>query len=563
MYFKLSLSDENKKYESFRIPGRQQTPQGGAAQPPQAKAAEPSPLSGESFYEMEYEPGSVPAGGRSALTPQKIGEPEKDPIRDRFTRMRNVARAHRVAYDFSRFYDWRIRLDNAAIFHEQGLLMKDFEDDFAGYAPFTQYFPYYQMMGYEQLRTYFTWRTKVRKGVIADTSLSYAFLYIYELLGNIGVDSPQDGLNRLVAFWQAFRVHNPSVDKYVLRWLKDYHIYYELPRPFREFVETNGLSAYYPKMAVTDDFTLFCAVSKYDIRKSAFFTDEIRNMIVECFSFVMERIRRDFASAGMQFDEVYFRPTRKLTPWKPFQEALFHPWMKQPDRRVVLSENEIYLCKDNKWVFSTVITTEKGKLFIGYVMKQMEAELRKAAKYKHKLTANIGMVHEETLRALNKADLHIETIVPAAVAEFFRDLTKTVVRVDPSALARIRQEALATQGALIVEEQPAQSLFASAPAVSPAPDPDLFADLPDAETASVPDAWDGLKSALDDHERQALAVVLRGGDIRAFADQCGVMTEVLLDGINEKAMDCIGDNLMDEGFALYDDYKEQVKELIP
>ena len=40
------------------------------------------------------------------------------------------------------------------------------------------------------------------------------------------------------------------------------------------------------------------------------------------------------------------------------------------------------------------------------------------------------------------------------------------------------------------------------------------------------------------------------------------MLEVLVDGINEKAMDFIGDNLLDEEFVLYDDYKEQVKELI-
>jgi len=40
------------------------------------------------------------------------------------------------------------------------------------------------------------------------------------------------------------------------------------------------------------------------------------------------------------------------------------------------------------------------------------------------------------------------------------------------------------------------------------------------------------------------------------------MLEVLADGINEKAMDYIGDNLMDDDFVLYDDYINQVKELI-
>ena len=57
-------------------------------------------------------------------------------------------------------------------------------------------------------------------------------------------------------------------------------------------------------------------------------------------------------------------------------------------------------------------------------------------------------------------------------------------------------------------------------------------------------------------------MVFEGGDIKAFADECGVMLEVLVDRINEKAMDFIGDNLMDDYFALYDDYKDQIKELV-
>ena len=35
-----------------------------------------------------------------------------------------------------------------------------------------------------------------------------------------------------------------------------------------------------------------------------------------------------------------------------------------------------------------------------------------------------------------------------------------------------------------------------------------------------------------------------------------------MDGINEKAMDSIGDSILDDGFELYDDYREQVKEMV-
>ena len=50
-------------------------------------------------------------------------------------------------------------------------------------------------------------------------------------------------------------------------------------------------------------------------------------------------------------------------------------------------------------------------------------------------------------------------------------------------------------------------------------------------------------------------MVLHGEmELKKFADECGVMLEVLADGINEKAMDIVGDNILSDDFEIYDDY---------
>ena len=139
------------------------------------------------YYEIDYDSSPFPGVGKFVQKPEKIAAPKKDEIRERFTEMRDIARAQRGVYDISRFFDRRAQNVDASIFYKQGMFMKDFADSYEKSVPYSQYFPSYQMMGYEQLRTYFTWRAEVRKGNVADTSLSYAFLYIYELLGNIGV----------------------------------------------------------------------------------------------------------------------------------------------------------------------------------------------------------------------------------------------------------------------------------------------------------------------------------------------------------------------------------------
>ncbi len=580
----------NKKYESYKIPGQQQFKLDGAAlELPQTKSTQPlspKPISLDEglFYEIEYDSSPFPGVGKYVLKPQTIKEPERDEKRELFGKMREIARTYRTGYDNSRFFDLRVQHNNAIIFYKQAVFMKDFTDDYDGHMQFSQYFPNYNIMEYEQLRTYFTWRTEVRKGNVADVSVSYAFLYIYELLANIGVKDPEDGLDQLLFFWKSFRVYNKFIDKYVIKWLKDYHIYYQLPHSFKEFIDKNNLAGHYPNMVDTEDnFDLFCSISKYDIRKSAFFTKDNEKLIKDCFSFLIDTLRQTFVEKGIRFEEAVFQPTKKMIEWKPFKDALFYPWLKQADRQIVLSANEIYLCRNNKWAFSTVISSENGRQLMGYIMKQMEAALRKLTNYKFKLTANIDTVKHEAVSILNKAGLSLEVMINNTVAQFYKEATKTVVVVDPEALSRIRQEALVTQEKLIVPEQ--DKLFdpvipiieqheqafktmrdieqhdqafttmreePSMHTISPAPSP-----------TPLSNAWESLKNTLSKIELGALSLVLQGDiELKKYADECGIMLEVLVDGINEKAMDTIGDNLLDDEMLIYDDYIEQVKELI-
>lgn len=559
---------DNKKYESFKIPDRQQVQEDGTSQTTsQVKTDTSSTLDDELFYVIDYNLSNIEGVGKFVLKSQKIEPPVKDEIRSLFHSMRDIARANRTLYfGNNRFYDNRAQQEKANIFYKQGMFMKDFTDSYNEITQFKEYFPYYQMMSYEQLRTYFTWRTEVRKGNVTEISLSYVFLYIYELINNIGVDDPQDGLNKLMSFWTAFRVYDNTIDKYVLKWLKDYHIYYQLPQSFKEFIEKNNLSKHYPKIADTDDnFDLFCAISKYDIRSSAFFTDEKIKLITDCFYFVTNKLRQVFVKNGIQFDESIFQPTKKMSVWQPFKGALFYHWMKQSDRRIVLSENEIYICSQNNWAFNTVITTESGRQLIGYIMKQMESVLRVATKYKFKLTANLGTVSHEVVGKLNETGLSLEKIVSDAVMKFYKETTKTVVSVDLSALSKIRQEALDTQEKLIVEEQNEPFIPIPVPLNLSLAMPQDMPPIPETvdESTAISDAWESLKNALSETEIQALLVVMLGEtDIKRFADDNGVMLEVLIDGINEKSIDFVGDNLLDEKFIIYDDYKEQVKEMV-
>ena len=573
------------------------------------------------FYEIEYGSTPFPGVGKFVQKPQKIEKPERDEIRERFNQMRDIAR-NRRSYPSagSRFFERRAQQESAEIFYEQGMFMKDFEDDYPDSVPYSSYYPCYQMMGYEQLRTYFTWRTKVRKGMVAETSLSFAYLYLYELLGNIGVENPQDGLEKLLFFWKEYRSYEDSIDKYLVRWLKDYHIYYELPVPFAEFVKVNGLEDCYPQMMDGSDFSLYCAISKYDIRKSAFYQGENVRLIQDCFQFTIDRMKEQFAGHHMNFEEILFRPTKNMAVWSPFPKALFWPWKQQRDRRIVFSENEVYVCRQNRWSFSTVLTADTGKHLIGYVMKQMESVLRRQVKYRHALTANRKGISPVLIVEMAEKGIPLAKLVTDAVTDFYREATRTVVKVDPQSLAKIRREALETQEKLIVPETEEAAFggtgwktgnasadgaksgemnrktekasadgaesgelsqeteVASADSMESgrldrkpgetetngAEQSELRWESPTLFSPPLSDdPWAALAHALTKTELDALHLIADGEiNIRRFADSRGIMLEVLLDGINEKAMDHVGDSLLDEEGMIYEDYMDQVKEMV-
>jgi len=555
------MREQDKTYESLKIPRKSSPQEEGTVSLLQAAFGTRISLKDHAFAEVEIDNTAVPE--TPIPKPQTIA-PEEDERRALFREMRQLGRDDgRTLFARTVFYNKQAQPYTSKVFYKQAVFMKDFEDDFEGHIPFSSYFPYYQVMSFEQLRTYFTWRTQVRGSYITATSASYVFVYIYELLNNIGVRDPQEGLDMLVAFWQVYREYDTAIDKYVVRWLKDYHVYYDMPIPFKAFIRGNDLYAYYPNMPVYEQdtdygFERFCAISKYDITQSRFYTGENRELIHDCIEYVIGTIRQVFGGAGIDFDELFFQPTKNMSAWTPFADALFFPRVEQSDRHIVLSENEVYICKNNVWSFSSVLTMESGKQLISYIIKQSEVALRRILKFKYKLSANTDAIDRALIGRLADAGILLESAVDSAVLEFYRERTKTVVAVDHMALSRIRRDALDTQEKLVVPEEDARiAVLPIARDISA-----LVTEIsPSAENVATQDGWAMLKDALTTAESEAIAVALAGdANIKQFADKIGVMLEVLADGINEKAMDCVGDNVLEpdgDAFVVYEEYRDK------
>jgi len=529
------------------------------------------------FAEIEYEiPNTAPDKRLPPITPQAIAKIAIDPIREKFYAMRRLASDNP--------HTWKM----PGFFYKQAKFMKDFTDDYPENIQFSMYYPCYQHMGYEQLRTYFTWRAKARHGEYPPTSSSYVFVYFYELLCGIGVSNPDHGLNMLIAAWKACREHTPTLDKYLPNWLKDYHIYYGLP-DFQGFVNQHNLNRHYPELFLFDaenSLELWSSISNYKIAKSKFYSGDNAQLLKGCFQAVVDGIRAFCASRNTHIEDLFIYETRRQ-PWYPFAHALFYNWLVQPDRRVELL-TETYYLQSSQWTVDTTIYHSGRAVLAGYIFKKTEACLRQAVNYKFKITAG----HDEVNRSYQKLGLlgitlaDLDQVIADAVARFQYERTRTVVTVSRDNLTRIREEALGTQERLIVPEEISDSTEHSrmlVPQSLPSHqyvetlkqddflyDFDTMHEVHQNHAISPPDdIWAALHDALTPTERTTLSLLLQDSpsthaNIKTLADENSIMLEVLADNINEKALDHVGDNILEieETMTIYNEYKEKIAEMM-
>jgi len=553
--------DDKKAYSAFSIPQRAATPpasgRGGydarlfTAQRAEAKT---EPASDPRFAEIEIRsnPNRTADYDKalrffSSLTPaQPLEQKAVDPIRQRFFEMRSLVS------------DRPFARDDSDHFYRQAKFMADFEDDYAGDARLQMFFPYYQHMGYEQLRTYFTWRTRVRQGELSPTYVSYIFLYIYELLNGVGVGSPADGLNKLVEVWKTLLQYAPALENYLPKWLKDYHIYYDVPQNFVDFAVELGIQKYFPELFMSHSgagnaLEIWNSLSDYKVAESGFFKADNEQLTADCFEYVVAGIRELLDSQEISLGNLFIYQYGRRRLWYPFSQALFYPRGSHADRKVDLLGIERYSCKDNRWSAHLPIYYSSREHMIGCILRKTESCLRLAYGYKYKLRPEPCAFYRSSA-----TPIVFDQVIEKAVAEFYRDLNKTVVTVDSANLKRIRDEAKGTQGRLIVPES-----MESLPPPPPPPSPQLNAQPSKRSAEDSP--WTSLKDALTRTELEALTLALTSGaDVKAFADANGIMLEVLADGINEKAADCIGDSILEaeNGIVIFDEYRKNIEDMV-
>jgi hypothetical protein len=246
------------------------------------------------------------------------------------------------------------------------------------HVPFLCYWPSYEYMSRPQLDWYFYLRGRLRAGEYIEADLSYLFIYIYEIINQVGISGPDDGFGIMVGIWKNYRKTHDKLDRYLIDWAGDYINYYncDLGKSF-DLLEKEGLfllmpadmlMEHYIKSDMATPLELIARFSDYKFYESEFIKGADGSLFTDHLPGLFDEIRRSMSGQGSGF-EALFVPRGNIKHTKiPFLRAPFYN--KTNTRLQVYPPYEQY---------------KPLRVFVTAVVKEFENELRVLKKHKGRL----------------------------------------------------------------------------------------------------------------------------------------------------------------------------------
>lgn len=452
--------------------------------------------------------------------------------------------------------------NESKIFYLQARYMEQFEDDCPCDREVQCYYPTYEKLSTAELRGYFTWRTRLRRGELCKTSLSYAYIYLYELLHQIGSATAEEGLERLIWFYEQYSALDPGIRRYARQWIVDYAVYYnQSAERVREYADTEfdeALDAL-RRCGEVGDEVLFPAVlrlSSYRLEKSRAFREhreELSQVVCEVYR------RLDARYAGRYnrpyAEKLYGSPITAL--YFPFRRAVFFDRERREHYEYRVSPMQCYRCEQNQWSAERACLTVHRSVELGEIVRTADRLAREAWGIRPGL---------KPVRELN----YVVKFIREAI-ERQKEAARPRVEFDLSLLGEIRRSSETIGQKLMTEEE--RYVETGRPTVPAAgwemgqpTEPDTAVESPRsvsaiAETenasAACPLTGDGLRF---------MRILLYGGDLQSFLSEKHLMVSVLAESVNEQLYDEFADTVIEfdgDTPVIVEDYMDDLKGMIP
>ena len=528
---------------------------------------------------------------------------------------KNITDINKIYRKFQRIEkDNYWRMDEDEIFYRQAKYLENFEDNYEvknvhrnSYNIFGVDYTY-SNFSFTDFRTYFSWRTKIRKGEFELIDWEYEQIYINELLNQIGCKDENDVIEKIIDFWKGYRQCTLKIDSVMPNIIKEFYItngfkipYTEIMKKFPIEIKTQAKDLKdINKGIYTDKIDFLDEISTYKIAKSKLLETKYGYLLNQCIEKVFTKLNSKFKEEDIILSEMLMYKHETEHWWNPLRNYnVFHE--KKPIGPIIIEGIEKYECLNGMWNKTIYSENRKYRNTIGYILKTMECYIREYLGYrKLKLpgkneiikdieeyycsdkTRNVSRkIYEMNLQEI----IQIETIkfleenkIPKMIfkktkekQDEFEQEEKIEVVFNQEQFAKIREKSEEIQKALIIEENDEEIKNSVVREESIENDKEISKIKEDTidkpkEVANTQEDNVFKKFAynLNPEEKEIINVFLEKQDVEnkimQIAQRQNEMLEVIISNINDKALETIGDTVIESDMsAIYKDYEEEIK----
>jgi hypothetical protein len=264
--------------------------------------------------------------------------------------------------------------------------MENFEDEYEDDVEFSLPIDSLDKLTISQLRSYFSYRTRARRGNLSTRYPGQAFLYLLELCNNIGVRNPKDGARKLVDLRNALIEYMSGLDRYFIPFIKGYYICNPFKESFSEFVDQYGLSELFPE-AHCERNTLGYYSKLYDelsyspqekrfINRNSYARQAIR----EGFCCVMRNLEPLFEAHGVDLVELVVSDACNQR-YIPFPGIAYDMQTEYERTEIIINPFERYEFKNGLWCTVSCDMYFTAKPLLTMIAKNVEKAIYENAGY--------------------------------------------------------------------------------------------------------------------------------------------------------------------------------------
>lgn len=391
------------------------------------------------------------------------------------------------------------------------------------YVPSPGFRTQYRHLNPEQMAFYLYWRTCVRHGTFPGTDVGYLWLYVCE-----EINSPEPpekvyaGLLEVVSAYSDGDVSAPGYYRKpdianIRRACVDYAIYHDLDLApdlpcetllactvrFKQFMEG--------RITCLDSDALVGLAGMSD-SKAAIVTDDVAAITSSALR------RLDCTLPGGIFKSCFVR--NRVIKYDIFEDVLFYG-RPSNSKKFQISVPLVY---ENKFFQSELADLLRETSV--HVRAHLGQGRKKPSKHQVFGTEVRDILAEETVKRFTKEHAYQQLSLDSDLIDTAQKDLEYVVSV------------------MSVDE-----------------DDEVCTVEKEQEEVSLPEGWKGFSDSLSSSQREYLLALLHGEDADAILRKYSTTSIRMVDSINDLAMDCIGDTLVEDG-GLVPDYSEELRQAI-